>query len=78
MEDILISAARTIVDQSRRIDELEITVSELSHRLDMIEASGYSAVDRIARAESNLNIEKHKHQQFITDLLSAVNHYRNC
>ena len=77
MEDILMSAARTIIDQSRRIDELEIIVNELSNRLNMIEANGYSTVDRIARAESYLNNEKNRNQQFVNDLLSTMNRYRN-
>ena len=77
MEDILISQARTIIDQSQRIDELEIVVNELSKRLDMVE-SDYCTIDRIARTESNLNNEKNKHQQFINDLFSTISHYRNC
>lgn len=78
MEDILISAARTIIDQSHRIDELEIVVNELSNRLDMVESEGYCTVDRMARTESNLNNEKNRNQQFINDLFSAISHYRNC
>lgn len=78
MEDILISAARTIIDQSQRIDELEIVVNELSKRLDMVESNDYCTIDRIARTESNLNNEKNKHQQFINDLFSTISHYRNC
>lgn len=58
MEDILISAARTIIDQPNRIDELEIVVNELSKRLDTVEANDYCTIDRIARTESNLNNEK--------------------
>lgn len=78
MEDILISAARTIIDQSHRIDELEIVVNELSNRLDMVESNSYCTIDRMARTESNLNNEKNKHQQFINDLFSTISRYRNC
>ena len=78
MEDILISAARTIIDQSHRIDELEIIVNELSNRLDMVESNGYCTIERMVQAESNLDIEKNRNQQFINDLFSAISYYRNC
>lgn len=78
MEDILISAARTIIDQSHRIDELEIIVNELSNRLDMVESNGYCTVDRMARTESNLNNEQNRNRQFINDLFSVVSRHRNC
>lgn len=78
MEDILMSAARTIIDQSHRIDELEVIISDLSNRLDTVEANGYSTVDRISRAEFRLSNEKNRNQQFVNDLLSAMNRYQNC
>ena len=77
MEDILISAARTIIDQSHHIDELEIIVNELSNRLDMVESNGYCTVDRMAQTESNLNNEQNRNRQFINDLFSAMNRYQN-
>ena len=77
MEDVLISAARTIIDQSRRIDELEIVVNELSKRLDMVESNDYCIIDRIARTESNLNNEQNRNRQFINDLFSVVSRHRN-
>lgn len=72
MEDILISAARTIINQANRIEEMELYVNELNRRLERLENEQYIHNDRFAYVESRINNDNQNTQIFINDLYEAV------
>lgn len=77
MEDVLISAARTIIEQSRRIEDLEATCSRLSQRIDDLEVDHEATKCHTYTVEANLNQEKSRSDVFISDLYDAINRHQN-
>ena len=77
MEDLLMSAARTIIEQSRRIEYLEATCNQLSRRIDDLEIDHEATKCHTYTVEANLCSEKGRHDRFINDLYDAINRYQS-
>ena len=77
MEDLLMSAARTIIEQSRRIENLEATCNKLSRRIDDLEIDHESTKCHTYTVEANLCLEKDRYNRFINDLYDAINRHQS-
>lgn len=77
MEDILISAARSIVEQSRRIEDLEATCNELSKRLDDLEIDHEATKYYTYNVEAQLAQERNRNDDFINDLYNAITRHQS-
>ena len=77
MEDLLMSAARTIVEQSKRIDELESICDQLGCRLNVLEANHQATQEHASFIETRVTQERQRNESFINNLNNAINQYRN-